>query len=109
MTNDMLANNGPSALQIRFEMQAGWRDVVAAAGLDSPQHMPEHTYALVSAILHDPVVAKMRLRPEFEIREMGTCAVETNWRLLFEKLAPGGRAALKDRIAKAHGIGVTVP
>lgn len=107
MTKDMLADSGPSALQVRFEMQARWRPVVEAAGLDSPAHSPENTLMLAGALLHDPVLTSMRLLPEFEIREMGTCAVETNWRLLFEKLGPGGRAALRDRIVRAHGIAVT--
>ena len=109
MKNDMLAEAGrPSALQVRFDIQARWRPVTAAAGLDSPSHTPENTLMLAGALIHDPVIVKMRLRSEFQIRETGTCAVETNWRLLFEKLGPGGRAALKDRIVKAHGgIGVT--
>ena len=102
-----VAESGPSALQVRFEIQARWRHVVSAAGLDSELHMPEHTLMLAGAIQHDAVVAKMRMKPEFQIREKDTAAFETNWQLLFEKLGPGGRLALKERIIKAHQNAVT--
>jgi len=96
-----IAEDGPSALQVRFDIQAKWRPVVAAAGLDSEAHSPENTFALAGAILHDPVVASMRVRPEFQVGH--GAAFETIWSLLFEKLGHGGRMALRERIAKAHG------
>jgi len=93
-----------SASQSRFETQARWRPVVESAGLDSPSHTPENTFMLAGAILHDPVVAKTRTREEFQIPDPeNPAASATNWSLLFERLGPGGRMALKDRIVKAHG------
>jgi hypothetical protein len=56
---------------------------------------------LAGAIMHDPVVSSMRMRPEFQTGS--ATAFETNWSLLFEKLGPGGRMALKDRIVAGHG------
>jgi hypothetical protein len=107
MPNDMLAEVGrPSALEVRFEIQARWRDVVAAAGLDDAMHTPENTLMLAGAILHDAVITSLRMKPEFQIRQ--GAAFDTNWTKLFAAMGPNGRLALKDRIAKAHGgIGVT--
>lgn len=103
MPNDMLAEVGrPSALEVRFEIQARWRDVVALAGLDDAMHKPENTLMLAGAILHDATVTKMRMKPEFQIAQ--GAAFDTNWTKLFDAMGPGGRAALKQRIQKAHAL-----
>lgn len=91
--------------QSRFEIQARWRPMVEASGLDSPAHTPENTYRLSGAIIHDPVVASMRMRPEFQLPDPEyPAAFSTNWTKLFESMGPNGRAALKGRIQKAHGV-----
>ena len=94
-----------TSIESRFDIQARWRPVIESAGLDSPSHTPENSFMLAGAILHDPVVAKMRMREEFQITDPeNPAAFATNWSLLFDKMGPGGRAALKERVRKAHGI-----
>jgi hypothetical protein len=41
-----------------LEIQARWRPLVQAAGLDSHLHQPDHTYLLATAIMKDTIVQR---------------------------------------------------
>jgi hypothetical protein len=86
-------------LDARRELQARWRKVVRAVGLDDKKHTPEETYFLAAAIMNDRVVDQLVMRAEFQIRdEEFPCSFVTDWPKLGAALGPAGRAALAERL-----------
>jgi hypothetical protein len=75
-----------------------WSPMCEAAGfLDgSVEFTPEDLVLLAGAIMHDKEVARLRMLPEYQIRD--GIVFETKWEELLESLGDDGRAALRSRI-----------
>ena len=83
-------------LEMRRGIQAYWRVITRALGMDSPKHEASDTYMLGIAILNDREIDRMTMNPEFQIRD--EYGVDVDWAKLARALGPAGRAALAVRV-----------
>ncbi len=85
-------------VEFNLDLAARYRPLVESVGLGDREITAEDCYYAYRRIADDPAVSRLRMLPEFHIKTEETCAFETDWPKLFERLGPAECAAIGRRI-----------